>query len=81
MVYMAKLKSVLLHKLLGSFVVKDEKGKRCKAFAVPATVSTARFNASSHCVPQRTGRHIEQYKSGDLPKRFMLLVLGISNIS
>ena len=61
--------------------MKDEKGKRCKAFAVPATVNTKKFNASSHCALRRMGRHIERYKSGDLPKRFILLALGISNIS
>jgi len=60
--------------------VKDEKGKRCNAFAVPATVNTAKFNASSHCMLWCMGRHIGWYKSGDLPKGFMLLALGISNI-
>jgi len=31
------------------FVYEDEKGKRCKSFAVPATVSTAMLDASCHC--------------------------------
>ena len=41
------VKTLTLYQLLGSSACEDEKGKRCKAFAVPATVSTATLNAST----------------------------------
>ena len=41
------VKTLTLYQLLGSSTCEDEKGKRCKAFAVPATVSTATLNTST----------------------------------
>ena len=41
------VKTLTLYQLLGSSICEDEKGKRCKAFAVPATVSTLVINAST----------------------------------
>ena len=39
------IKVLILFWLLGSSICEDEKGKRFKAFAVPATVSTLILNA------------------------------------
>lgn len=49
--YTHKKKDVLLCRLLGFSIPENEKGKRCDAFAVPATVSATLRNSLSHCVP------------------------------
>ena len=52
------VKTLTLYQLLGSSVCEDEKGKRCKAFAVPATVSTATLNTSATASHLLVGRLI-----------------------
>ena len=52
------VKTLTLYQLLGSSICEDEKGKRCKAFAVPATVSTATLNTSATASHLLVGRLI-----------------------
>jgi len=56
--YTHKKKDVLLCQLLGFSIPENEKGKRCDAFAVPATVSATLRNSLSHCALRRMGRQL-----------------------